>query len=514
MALAKNLGIAAFELGDLTAAYYYFAFSLEIDRTSPWKLANRPKVEKALAQIEQSLGAANGKVEIKSAPTPNAVVCIALGGGKRCFKAPFKTYLTPGRYGVTFTTRGEEMSARSFSVAAGATVILTEELETAVPGAHDVTAKDGGISAGRTHTCVLEDDREVRCAGDNRMGQVGSGGCEWYRTRSKQVAAVDAVSIAAGSDHVCAVRAGGEVVCWGSNSHGQIGNGLGGNAGDLESLPAAVVGLPGPAQIAAAGAAHSCALLHDQSIWCWGDNSRGQLGLGPGGDLLPFSSVAVPLAETKPRFVQLDCGAEHCCAVSAAGDAWCWGAGSSGQLGNRKLTDSHVPVPVPDPSRIAGSGSTGRYESVTAGWDFTCALLDHGSEVACWGEDPQPLSSSSRGRASRASSASGPETVQGLPARVLSLDAGERHVCAVDEDGAVWCWGENDSGQLGSRSDDDSLLPVLVEGLPLPASSVSAGGAHTCALLSDGGTFCWGDNSYGQLGDSALLGRKAPAAFR
>ncbi|MFT3693183.1 MAG: hypothetical protein QM831_08580 [Kofleriaceae bacterium] len=106
-----------------------------------------------------------------------------------------------------------------------------------------------------------------------------------------------------------------------------------------------------------------------------------------------------------------------------------------------------------------------------------------------------------------------PTTTTGATACAMDVASGDQHVCAVRSDGAVWCWGRNESGELGDNTTDDSSTPVQVM-LASPATAVVAGDAFTCAITSDTAVWCWGDNSYGQLGDGTTTSGKQPVMVK
>jgi alpha-tubulin suppressor-like RCC1 family protein len=154
--------------------------------------------------------------------------------------------------------------------------------------------------------------------------------------------------------------------------------------------------------------------------------------------------------------------------------------------------ESHKPTPV--------TGLSSGVISIAAGTHFTCALLDTGG-VECWGlSDQGQLGAALPGGGVIATL---PLEVQGFEhIGLAAISAGDRHACALDLNGIVWCWGANSRGQLGNGTTTDSNTPARVNGLPYNVTAISAGGLHTCARLSNGGLACWGDNEYGELGSS------------
>ena len=208
-------------------------------------------------------------------------------------------------------------------------------------------------------------------------------------------------------------------------------------------------------------------------------------------------------------------GGEHVCAIdSSDGSVWCWGRNNDGQLGNGSTTDSSTPVKV---KGVGGSGFLTGATAVSAGGLHTCALV--GTNVYCWGDDYDgQLGDDITLPASSSAASTTPVEVKTGSSTFLTgaiqVSAGGSHTCAVKSDNTVWCWGSDNEGQLGNNSTSNSSLPVQVHGannigMLAGVAQVSAGEYHSCAVAG-GNAYCWGDNSYGQLGfdssnDSSLF---------
>ncbi|MDW8145466.1 MAG: carboxypeptidase regulatory-like domain-containing protein [Roseiflexaceae bacterium] len=375
-------------------------------------------------------------------------------------------------------------SAQSAAIAespAGPPTSLTAALSS-MEGAMD-------IAAGVNFSCALMMDGTVRCWGKNSEGQLGY---DLVTTENPTPGTViglgGVVSVTAGGFHACALLADRTVRCWGANFYGQLG---GGDDVGPFSPPIAVNGLNGVTAVAA-GLNHTCALLSDRTVRCWGWNNAGQLGDGTS------TNRSTPVAVNGlSNVAAIAAGAFHTCAVLANGAVRCWGWNNAGQLGIG-TTGGYYFTPV------AVNGLS-QATDIAAGGEYTCVVLSDRT-VRCWGSNAQGQigDGTTAGRPA-------PVAVSGL-SDVMDIEAGGVHVCVIRTGGAIQCWGGNAYGALGDGTTTNRLTPVAVSGLS-NAIAIAAGSGHTCALSSDGAAWCWGRNDYGELGDGSVTGKRAvPAA--
>ena len=259
------------------------------------------------------------------------------------------------------------------------------------------------------------------------------------------------------------------------------------------------------------GSAHGCGLQRDRQVRCWGKGSSGRLGGGQLDDRLAAPGTAA--TQLAPGLVAAVSGGDaHTCALLVDGAVRCWGQGGSGQLGsgqrdNRLDGAAAQATGTDDASTVALGGPA---TSISAGGDFTCAVV--AGAVRCWG-DGAAGALGTRGVDHRLDGLTdGPTDEASVvplgPAAATAVSAGAQHACALLEGGVVRCWGNGGQGRLGSGGTDDRLDGVAgpagdeasVVALPEPATAISAGGTHSCALLASGDVACWGDAFYGQIG--------------
>ncbi len=267
-------------------------------------------------------------------------------------------------------------------------------------------------------------------------------------------------AVGAGRYHTCAVLEDGSVWCWGMNDLGQA---VGDNKVVNPKNPALVAGVTGATQVGG-GRWYSCALVTNGAVECWG----GLPGTGP-----PFPIQAPTLVPGLSGAVSIATGLQHACALLGDGSVDCWGLNDHGQLGDGSTTSRASPAPVPGLSGV---------RAVAAGGAHTCAIMADNS-VDCWGDDTH----GQLGNGTTAGVVATPQPVTSGPA-FDRLACGAAHTCAMSAYGGAFCWGANDVGQLGDGTTTDRLLPTQVG----PMGSVGAFDEQTCA---GGGTtplYCWG----------------------
>jgi uncharacterized repeat protein (TIGR01451 family) len=386
----------------------------------------------------------------------------------------------------------------------------------------------GAIAGGYYHSLRLAPDGKVWAAGMNSSGQLGDG-TNVNRAAPVLVSGLTGLTaVAAASNHSVALKSDGTVWAWGLNSNGQLGDGT----TVTRNLPQVVSGLSGVVAISARYA-QTLALKSDGTVWGWGMNTSGQLGDGT--TVSRATPVQVPGLS---GIIKIAAGRQHTLALRMDGTVWSWGSNTNGRLGDGTSTNRLSPVQVSGLSGVVaiaagyghsmalksdgtvwtwGSGSFGELglgtspnsqllptlvnsltgvAAISAGYYSSMALLGDGT-VWWWGF---PTTSNV------------PVQVNGITG-ATSIDLGGWWTytfgTAVKSDGTTWSWGDNSYGQLGTGSARNRALPVAVPGLS-GVIAISAREYATLALKGDGSVWSWGNNSSGQLGDGTTVSHAVP----
>jgi alpha-tubulin suppressor-like RCC1 family protein len=359
------------------------------------------------------------------------------------------------------------------------------------------------VAAGGEFGCALLDDGRVRCWGANDRGQLGDGSTT-FRPAPVDVSGLPsaparAVALAAGWAHACAVVSpGGQVWCWGDNTTGELGPGA---SGPFSTAAVQVTGISGvatpptpssaPTLAAGGGVAGTppANFGHTCAVGAGGLACWGANGSGQLGDGSTTTSSTPRPVSAVVAATALSAGERHTCAVGAGGLA-CWGANSSGQLGDGTTTQSSLPRPV--------SGlPTASF--LAAGRAFSCAIAGGTPQLLCWGDNGEGQVTTSPPPPAIQPTPVAPSLGGGFSPGLVT--AGRAHACGLEPGSAtIKCFGANGQSQLTGAPSATGKVDVTLGGLVGTASAVVAGGDHSCALLTDGSVQCWGANDRGQTG--------------
>lgn len=322
---------------------------------------------------------------------------------------------------------------------------LTQSLyPIAVP---ELTSGVTSISVGYGHACAVTSGGGVMCWGDNAYGQLGDGTTiakstpVAVRTSAADASPLTGVSrVELGREHSCAIMADQTARCWGNGADGRLGY----NATTSSSSPVTVMlnsttTLTGISDLSAGGR-HSCALMSDGRIRCWGNGSDGALGSGT------TSTSVASISPVTTGATYISAGDIHSCAV-VSGAAKCWGNNGSGRLGDGTTMNKTTPTAV--------SGLTSGVTAITAGGAHTCAIQSGAGY--CWGRYNE-------GQTGKGGIGFGadltPQAVSALSSGLAKLSIGSTHTCGIKTDNRLYCWGANSSGQIGDNTTTDRPSPT------------------------------------------------------
>jgi alpha-tubulin suppressor-like RCC1 family protein len=345
------------------------------------------------------------------------------------------------------------------------------------------------ISVGWAHACLLRRDGTVWCWGDNNLGQLGTPlppiksqpELVPLPGRAVKVVAGGGYGAQAKAAHTCAILSDGALYCWGSGESGQLGD------GDIVSKPdPTLVGAAGSVKQVALGAAHTCAINQLDEVLCWGADSDGQVGDAG----LPAPGIPNPAIIMK-NAKQVAAGDRHTCAVDNAGFLFCWGFNMDGQLGNGDTMPRSFPVKAT--GLLASS-----VDEVALGDRHSCARK--GEELFCFGNNYN--------------GAVGPQAPPGpvpVPQKVdlppvKELDLGLERTGVLVGDGSVMMWGVQFLGDRAAVPLSSVPLEIGLSGV----SRLSLGHTTSCALKPSGEILCWGEDGAGQLGNGQPDGTPSP----
>jgi alpha-tubulin suppressor-like RCC1 family protein len=360
-------------------------------------------------------------------------------------------------------------------------------------GSCDNACAPGKVCANSECVSACPADKPAVCDGsciDTQNDAENCGGCgvtcEGYQLCKGAQCTARVIDISARVNHTCLVLSDGQVGCFGYNGYGQLGN------PDFQEYAwgrTLAKNLGGKAVQIETTYNTSFALLDTGEVRAWGSNYNGELAADM--TLLPFTRSPITIASLPVSIRTISAGGYHVCALGSDDTVWCWGWNASQQLGFPSVN-----YEVLTPTQI--TGLTGPIGALVAGIYHTCVRsTEPGGAVTCWGYNPegQVGQPTLYGYYAATPVVALPPAGDGVDI-AHSLAAGDVHACAIAGEGDVYCWGANYNYQLGVETAPATAgEPVLVPGLPLPAVSVFAGGYFSCAVLSDESLWCWGDHN-------------------
>jgi alpha-tubulin suppressor-like RCC1 family protein len=326
-----------------------------------------------------------------------------------------------------------------------------------------LSAQPVGVSNGFSSACSLLVTGSVSCWGKNASGALGAKNLSGFAKSAQSAASLIAPwatpsNESTGAGHLCYRDNNATVKCLGANNVGQLGNATITNSST--PVQVAVITAASPATRATrvvSGANHSCALLDNNNVKCWGMNNFRQLGTPT--NTVPYSSTPVDVPNLSNNITQIASMSDHTCGIHAGGAISCWGADSYGQLGDGTV------APFKGAVDVVGLGTEAR--QISTGVQHSCALIKGGG-IKCWGSNANGQLGNGTLTAS-----SKPVSVIGLSRPAVEVSAGGYHSCARLDNNQIFCWGAGTKGQLGNSTNTSSPTPVMV---------ASLGGVHFASV--------------------------------
>ena len=360
---------------------------------------------------------------------------------------------------------------------------------------HSLTA----VGAAHNYTCVVMDNNDMKCWGRGGQGYLGNGNSDGSFVPSNvDMGGRVAVEMSGtGGHHTCMLLDNGSLSCWGEDWNGQIGHG---HYGGWWDTPHEYVSLGTNAAVTVVtGIHHTCAIADDETLWCWGQNTNGQLGTGDYDRRTSPTQIQLPPGRSP---VSVTAMFDTTCVVLDNGSGMCWGLNNEGNLGDGTYNDRNEPTPItilPENRSLV---------ALALGPSHTCGILDDGL-VSCWGGNNN-YGAFGDGTTNNSTYPRSPQLPSGRTA--ISIDAGLGHTCVILDNSSGMCWGWNEFGQLGDGTTNNTTTPIFVS-MPHGAglAEISAGMRHTCGVATNGSLYCWGAHGQGALGLGVDVDSDVPA---
>eukprot|EP01124_Arcella_intermedia_P025572 TRINITY_DN4597_c0_g1_i1.p1 TRINITY_DN4597_c0_g1~~TRINITY_DN4597_c0_g1_i1.p1 ORF type:complete len:514 (-),score=118.61 TRINITY_DN4597_c0_g1_i1:43-1584(-) len=326
------------------------------------------------------------------------------------------------------------------------------------------------------HSIILANN-QLYGWGNNWCGQLGIRNTTNQSTPQKIEFKGNPVQIALGGEHTIILTSRTLYAC-GQNDRGQLG--LGNTANQV--IPTEIKEISGNTLKVSCGENHSIALLSDGSLYGWGYNEYGQLGIGNTSN----QTIPTKLLAIQNKVLQVECGGNFSMALTCEGLLYCWGENDKGQLGIGSNSNE------PTPQRVLGLTNV---IQLSCGYSHVLALTKDG-QLFSWGHNGD-----GRLGLGNNTNLSVPTKITTIPSKILQIACGGQHSMALCSDGSLYSWGWNAYGQLGIGNTQNQSLPKKVIGISERIREIRCGYSHSMVITTRDNLYIWGRNEYGQLGN-------------
>lgn len=354
------------------------------------------------------------------------------------------------------------------------------------------------MSGGNTHNCMITKERGLSCAGYSiTLGMDATTDSDKFKIiPTNLIESHQVVQIDSNGDTSCAILSNGSLWCWGLNDWGQLGIG---NIETPKKVPKPVLTMNSGVTDISVGYRHTCAIKNSK-VYCWGRNFAYCIG-SPGGDGATTTPRLVSFIDKEVN--QVATGAWTSCVIEKeSGALKCWGYNLNGTLGT-SYTGNYS-------SAVTPAGFEKDTELISMKGFHTCSQIKNGP-LNCWGLNDYAQVGSGSGATVPEAPIRKPTPVNGLSLGVKQVRVGWKHTCALSKDNSVYCWGRNEEGQIGNKYFQHHVnTPSPVLDLMSDVVSISTGYQFSCAINSSGRVQCWGHNNLGQLGIDSTTNTNVP----
>jgi alpha-tubulin suppressor-like RCC1 family protein len=334
--------------------------------------------------------------------------------------------------------------------------------------------------------------------GNNGSGQIGDntrnlGATSRSTPKQEFTSSTNWKQVVRGGPYSAAIKTDGTLWCWGNNLNGQVAD----NTNVNRSTPRQEITSNTNWKQIAGGQSHTAAIKTDGTLWCWGQNIAGEIGDNTAGSTIGRSTPRQEITSST-NWKQVACGTNYTAAIKTDGTLWCWGINSSGQIGDNTIIARSTP-------RQELTSST-NWKQVSCGYTHAAAIKTNGT-LWCWGSNGNgQIGDNTFGATGRST----PRQEITSSTNWKQVSAGANNTTAIKTNGTLWCWGQNDLGQIGDNTVGNSRSTPVQEWTSSTNWKQVSASDHTAAIKTDGTLWCWGNNSSGQLGDFTLFNRSTP----